>query len=596
MKSEIIVSEIKKIQDSVSKKDLPITEDMAFNFLVLQFFCYNIKNIDENIFNLKENITDSKNDGGADFVYFDEDENKLILGQNKYSNNIKNNDVVAEIRKLLKTIKDFEEGNTGIYNDKLKRVLTNQIDRLGEENEGNIEIIFSCLDDLNKEVIMSKLSEDEKNCIVDIKIYSQNDIEDKIALINDDIERVTEYKLSLDKPKNYLEYENETLKGVFVNISSKSLQKAYNSYKDKGLFDLNIRKYIRNKAVDDKINETLNKKRGYFWFLNNGLTIACDMYEFDGNMIKLFGFSIVNGGQTTNLIGNYKGQNSEEFFIPCKIIMPRFSSPRTESIFSDIAEATNSQKPIQPKDLKSNSPEMRRLKYWLLKEYKIDLEIKRGQKKEKGDSIIHIKNDEFAQIINSFVLQNPGTSRSNKKALFSIPKKYNAIFRISYEKDKAKKDFIASLISFYKRYLQNVDKLLQSNKLDIDDKNILNNGRQTILGILGIFYMLINNDIDLDILKNDSKNIDYKDGFVYGSFDYREDDIDEKLNNLIIDIVGHLEPIYSKQSEEYTSVSNFFKTDKTYLETILKKFAYSISKKDAEFRSILKNAEILKRT
>ncbi len=123
--------------------------------------------------------------------------------------------------------------------------------------------------------------------------------------------------------------------------------------------------------------------------------------------------------------------------------MPEEKIEKTEELFLKLLRLQIHRNLYQPKDLKSNAPEMKRLKSWLFKEYRIDLEIKRGEKKVKRNDVINIKNDELAQIINSFVLQGPGTSRSNKKALFSTPKKYNAIIRKGYEKDKSKKEFLS---------------------------------------------------------------------------------------------------------------------------------------------------------
>lgn len=284
---EVLKSEISKIKELVEmKKDL-ISDEMAFNFLILQYFCYNSKNFHDNIIFINDNITDEKNDGGIDFVYFDEDESKIIIGQNKYTYNINNNDVVAELRKIFDTIKNFNKGRIGSYNDKLKRNLIEALDRLGEENDGNIEIYFSSLKDINSEIIFNKITEEERSCVSDIRFFSERDIEDRILSIQDTVEKVNEFKFEIDKAKNFLEYSNGKLNGIFVNISHLSLQKAYNLYKDKGLFDLNIRRYIRNKAVDDKIKETLENSREDFWFLNNGLTIACNEYKVDGKFIKL---------------------------------------------------------------------------------------------------------------------------------------------------------------------------------------------------------------------------------------------------------------------------------------------------------------------
>ncbi|MBJ2184859.1 MAG: AIPR family protein [Muribaculaceae bacterium] len=82
--------------------------------------------------------------------------------------------------------------------------------------------------------------------------------------------------------------------------------------------------------------------------------------------------------QTTTLIGKYKGDNSQDFYIPCKIVAAK-SDSRADIFFTKIAEATNSQKPILARDLKSNSPEMVSLYNWL-KNKGIYLEIKRGFK------------------------------------------------------------------------------------------------------------------------------------------------------------------------------------------------------------------------
>lgn len=66
-------------------------------------------------------------------------------------------------------------------------------------------------------------------------------------------------------------------------------------------------------------------------------------------------------------------------FLMCKIIKRTEHLETNDSMkfFNNIAEATNSQKPIQPRDLKSNAPEMISLQS-LLHDHGIFLEIKRG--------------------------------------------------------------------------------------------------------------------------------------------------------------------------------------------------------------------------
>ncbi|MTL60247.1 hypothetical protein GMA70_13730, partial [Turicibacter sanguinis] len=335
---------------------------------------------------------------------------------------------------------------------------------------------------------------------------------------------------------------SENMEGIFVNISSKSLTKIYNKYKDKGLFDLNIRKYIRNKLVDDSITDTIRNNSENFWFLNNGLTIACDEFSLDGDNIRLYDFSIVNGGQTTNLIG--KSNTEKEFFIPCKIV--RNLDGNDENFFSKIAEATNSQKPIQSKDLKSNSPEMRRLKA-LLKDYKIDLEIKRGDKKLPS-SYTKIKNDELAQIILSFVNQKPGTSRSSKNSLFSNNKYYSLIFKQPYHKSDEKKKFLVDLIDLNTRFTYINDKLKKPGELQVEEQIILKNGKQILFSLFGVVYQLVNNDLTLEELKHDDSLLTTRD-FPYNSLlsNYTSDDIDSKLTDLIKLLINILAKEYDNQ-------------------------------------------------
>lgn len=589
---EIIKHELKKIIEFSEKIGESLSEEQAFNFLILQYFYFNGSDISSKWVDIKSCITDGPNDGGIDFVYFDEDNSKIIIGQNKCVKQMSVNESLNEFNKVLRTIKDFELQKTGSYNNRLKEVLQDSLDRLTDENIGNIEFVFSCSSALNKNKVIEKIMSNESHMIEQITLNAIEDIETRIELFQSIINKVSEAKLKLDKPKNFLSYQSENMEGIFVNISSKSLTRIYNKYKDKGLFDLNIRKYIRNKLVDDSITDTIRNNSENFWFLNNGLTIACDEFSLDGDNIRLYDFSIVNGGQTTNLIG--KSNTEKEFFIPCKIV--RNLDGNDENFFSKIAEATNSQKPIQSKDLKSNSPEMRRLKA-LLKDYKIDLEIKRGDKKLPS-SYTKIKNDELAQIILSFVNQKPGTSRSSKNSLFSNNKYYSLIFKQPYHKSDEKKKFLVDLIDLNTRFTYINDKLKKPGELQVEEQIILKNGKQILFSLFGVVYQLVNNDLTLEELKHDDSLLTTRD-FPYNSLlsNYTSDDIDSKLTDLIKLLINILAKEYDNQyrNGKVTSVSNFFKTDKKYQDDILRKTFIPEFSRTRNYDELMEYASIFKR-
>lgn len=572
---ELIEHELRQIKLEVKeilKRD--ISDEQAFEFLSEELFCLKERNGYNPLFDIEMSITNGPNDGGVDFVYYDEESSKVILGQCKYTKNLKLNDIITELNKMSTTVENFKISNTGIYNEKLRAELQNALDRLPDGDEGNVEYNIYTISDYDETSIMNKIEAEHNTYSKEmVNVYGKDEF---ITKIKEKVEKLNtieeEFTINIDRANNFLTYSNSSADGIMVNMSSNSLIKMFNKYKDEGLLDMNIRKYVKNKMVDDGIKRTLDKDRSNFWFFNNGIIIACDDYYVDGNTVKIRGFSIVNGGQTTNRIGNYKGSNHEEFFIPCKIIC---INNKNKNLFSKVAETTNSQKPIYPRDLKANSPEMKMLQSWLDKE-NIYLEIKRGEKKKNKK--YKIKNDELGQLILSFVYQQPGTARSGKKTIFDNNNYYNKLYKQNYEKDINKKKFITDLIKLNQEYIYVEEKLKNDTakyptKLNNEQKIILKNAKYIFISLFGISYFLENGDIDLNDIISDPEIVTTQD-FIYGKFinNYRKDDFEEKITALIVQIIYCLEEIYNRQlsTGSITSVSNLFKTDKKYRELIVR--------------------------
>lgn len=570
--SVLIKTEVKKCQDEIKRNNnITVAEDRAFSNMLLSYV-FGVEYVDQD-----DLIADGTNDGGIDFLYYDDEESKLILCQAKYTQSLSFDDIIAEFNKMYSTVQNFKIANTGSYNDKLKKILQNAIDRLPEENTDNIEYNLYTTAAVNTVGAMNKINNTQHSFPADaIKIFEGSAIEKEIMNALETIETVPREKIRIDKAKNYLEYESEQNKGIMCNVLSTSIIQLYNKYKSNGLFDLNIRKYIRNTLVDSGVNKTLDKDRENFWFLNNGIIIACEYFETDGDTVKLYDFSIVNGGQTTYLISNYKGGNTKEFYVPCKIIATKEQGTASK-FFTKIAEATNSQKPIYARDLKSNAPEMIRLGN-LLKSENVFLEIKRGIKPDQNYRYA-IKNDELAQLLLSFVFQRPGTSRSGKKTIFENGDLYSQIFRVNYFGDSGKKGFLLDIIDLFDRYKIIEKAYKQNHKLSEIQLEILKNGRQTIFALMGVIYRLTNNDIGEMDLINNTKTLRTI-PFNYDSFisKYTNNDIDSKLEKMIVDIVRIVADSYdiAYRNKFATSVSNYLKTDSKYYEEIVVKFAYAL--------------------
>lgn len=578
----IIENEIKKIIEVAKIRGEVLTEERAFDFLVCALTCYNSLDYNKYWYEIiNQNITDGANDGGIDFVFYDDENSKVILGQNKYSKNCDVNGVVSEINKINSTIRNFKNNNTSDYSKILKERYLNVIDRLNDENEGNIEVIFASLSLFNISKVESKVEHNSQYS--ELLFYGENELEKIIEDLQTELNVVEEFKFDIDQSKNVLEYRSNNFEGSVLNISANSLKKAYDKYESKGLFNLNIRRYIKSKSVDDGIINTINHDKDDFWFRNNGLTIACKDYRLDGNTVKIYDFSIVNGGQTTTLIAKHLKSVTEDFYVMAKIVKSVEELGRSDSMnfFNEIAEATNSQKPIQPRDLKSNSPEMLLLQR-LLAERGYFLEIKRGvlAPRRYGDS--KIKNEELAQLIYSFVFQKPGTARSNKKSLFSNNTHYKQIFRQKYGKNPNQVDFLIDLIQLNKRVDHAIQKFKNKEAYSIlspNQLNVLNNSKLAIFALMGFIYRIVNNDLKFDSQKIED-SLDY---FEYGYFisNYKDDDIDEKIEELIFELVDLLTEWYETElkNENVTSISNFLKTDKNYTQTILEKYISQLKRR-----------------
>lgn len=80
MASEVLLNELRSIKKELEKSKKKVTDENAFEYLAMQFFCYKIKSIKSKLYDIESSITNGPNDGGIDFVYYDDEESKVVLG------------------------------------------------------------------------------------------------------------------------------------------------------------------------------------------------------------------------------------------------------------------------------------------------------------------------------------------------------------------------------------------------------------------------------------------------------------------------------------------------------------------------------------
>ena len=307
------------------------------------------------------------------------------------------------------------------------------------------------------------------------------DIEYEIMEIENPKEYVDEAVIQLDAPNNYMRFGAE--ESLIVNISAMSLKNLYEQYGYRGLFAQNLRYYVKNAKIDGNIVASIQERPENFWYYNNGVILICDDYIVEGDQILVQNFSIINGGQTTKLVGETEFQ--KDFFIQCKIIKNKYESEddRLEFI-ANVAEATNTQKPIKDKDLIANRIEQRLLKKQLA-DAGVYCQIKRGEKVNKKlypAAWQNTTNEELGQFLLSFVYQKPGTARGSKASICGNRERYDLLFNKKYNSG-----FLSDLLkikAFYKLWANQVKK--NDDGSDPYKVGLVNNGMFFMTAIIGV--------------------------------------------------------------------------------------------------------------
>ncbi|WP_341214310.1 AIPR family protein [uncultured Limimaricola sp.] len=122
-------------------------------------------------------------------------------------------------------------------------------------------------------------------------------------------------------------------------------------------------------------------------YQNNGITMTCDKVEHGPSRrspkIKLTNVQIVNGGQTSNCLFEAAKESREK--IEDVILLVRIIETTSEDVKMSIAETTNSQTPINVRDLRSNDRQQRQLEE-ALADLGFYYERKSGQHSDKPSS------------------------------------------------------------------------------------------------------------------------------------------------------------------------------------------------------------------
>lgn len=326
------------------------TDDYVFSALCVKANFYKNPVLVLNESDLADMIVDSPNDGGADILLSDpnSETSDFVIGQSKFCKTISAEEVLNAVRKMADFYNDMTAGHYERFNDNVKSRFRKLYAEIGEESKIHFVFYTSAPKNrINIRRVENKFREMFANtALIEIEIFFAADIEDDIkeSLLR---KPSVEYgKIRIDEANNYLAYGDSA---VIVNVSAFSIKELYDDY-NITLLSQNLRYHIKGKAagfdIDKAIRTTIEKNPKSFWLKNNGITIICDRFEIDGNVIKLWDFSIVNGGQTTYVLHRSKSLDANhDFWLSCKIIKTVGVTEREKNAFSlEIAKAANAKK------------------------------------------------------------------------------------------------------------------------------------------------------------------------------------------------------------------------------------------------------------
>jgi len=419
-----------------------------------------------------------------------------------------------------------------------------------------------------------------KNGRIRISILFEDDIEEEVRDVESPKDCVSKSVLELIDSKNISYFGKE--KSFLCFISAESLRKNYYLYSTHGLFASNLRYYVKAAKIDSQITNTIINEPENFCYYNNGIIITCDNYSITGKKIELRNFSIVNGGQTTNLIGRSDFDN--DFAVMCKVIKNKYDNIEEKIDFlSKVAEASNTQKPIKAKDLIANRIEQRMLKIQF-ERAGMFLQVKRGEKIPKdvySQAWQNASNDQVAQMLYSVVYQMPGAAKNSKSKLLENEKIYNMIFKTEYESALFK-----SMQHMRVGFNNWVKKVKKEERHGSTKLGLAKNGDLYMIAIAGLIYKVLsgkglsekifdynlseinsdNDELRFILSQNDIGSLKFLNSYLINNMGKKT--LNDFFEHIFDDV---LIPAYDKFKKKYPTYSyaNFVKSDLYYYNFVL---------------------------
>jgi len=383
--------------------------------------------LDLDEYDIEDSIIDGSLDGGIDAVYIDDPgtgkptvylfQSKFYEKEEKFDKNFEG----GALTKMKEAIDAFilsKKRNKSYQNSMLQDKL-NDIDK---QQNPLYKIIFCSNSDHSTPIAKEQFEDfidelDKHKEYFSIEYLHLAEIAELLAP-----KQKRKINTELNFEGKYINDDRGDVRMFLGQISADKIAKL-REREGEDLFDKNVRGYLsRRNEINKKIQETATgDDSAYFMYLNNGLTISCDDYNFsptkESPILEIKNLQIVNGGQTTNSI--HEAYKAKKLKTDATLLVKILQIKKKDDLLEKIILATNNQTKVTSRDLRSNS-DIQKLIEREMQGYGYYYEAR----KDKYKSVKEAKNKRVdaevaAQAYYAAIKKDPAQAKNKKGLLFS---------------------------------------------------------------------------------------------------------------------------------------------------------------------------------
>ncbi|MFM2042556.1 MAG: hypothetical protein RLY86_1132 [Pseudomonadota bacterium] len=343
------------------KNDPDKLKSAAFVFLVAQ----TLMELDDD--EAMDGMVEGGGDFGIDAVYFgapDDGEFQVTLIQGKYKRTMDGDGTFPEggLDKMFGAIRTiFNPTATYTANDRLEKRVEELRSLIREGNIPSIRVVLCNNGRKWNAVCQERIDNSGLGELVKWEYAGPDEL---IGLLRKKKDVQTKVQLT----GRALVEDYAFMRAMVGRISVSELANLFNVHGDV-LLDRNIRRYLGlTVRVNEQIAATLRdpEQRSKFYFYNNGITIVCSKFAYNALaekdwIVQITGLQIVNGGQTSKTIQQIQKEVGPEIG-SAQVMVRIYELPvDNEELVQRITEATNSQSPVDLRDLRSNDAKQKSL-------------------------------------------------------------------------------------------------------------------------------------------------------------------------------------------------------------------------------------------